>query len=176
MAILGYLMPTVITAIVVGITYIFMKQYLVKRYWEKQGVKYFGGSLISAITGAITKRAFWYDVQKMYEAGAKTGEPYLGYCEVLTEGLLLRDAQIIRNIMIKDFDHFVDRRNFMPKDDLHLHKMLFFMEGEEWKQTRAKLSPSFTTGKIKRLFPLFQSSAKKLVQHVHDSVDSETGK
>jgi len=176
MAILGYIIPVVVTIIVAVLTYIFVKLHLVKRFWEKQGVKYIGNNLLTFITGIIKKRSIWYDFITWHEAGAKTEEPYTGYCDMLNEGLILRDPEIIKNIMIKDFDHFENRRNLMPKDDPHLYKMLIVMEGEEWKQTRAKLSPAFTTGKIKRLFALFQSSAKKLVQHIGDIVDSETGK
>jgi len=173
--ILSYLISTVTTLIVVGLTYVFVRLYLVKKYWENQGVKYIGSSLITSITSLLKKRAIWYDIIAMYNTGDESNEPFVGYCEMLSQGLILRDAEVIKNIMIKDFDHFADRRSFIPKDDPHLHKMLFLMTGEEWKQTRAKLSPAFTTGKIKRLFPLFQSSAIKLVQHIKENVDSTTG-
>ncbi|XP_035706595.1 cytochrome P450 9e2 isoform X2 [Folsomia candida] len=57
-----------------------------------------------------------------------------------------------------------------PKNDYLFKKMLFFQKGEQWKALRSKLSPTFTTGKIKRLFSLFDQSGKKLVKYVEQEI------
>jgi len=93
--------------------------------------------------------------------------PYMGYAEGLSNGFVVRDVELLKNIMIKDFDYFPDRRTFDAKGDPHIGKMLIFLKGEEWKQMRSALSPTFTTGKIKRMFNMFQATGRKFVRYIH---------
>ncbi|ROT79404.1 Cytochrome P450 9e2 [Penaeus vannamei] len=79
--------------------------------------------------------------------------------------LLVGDPEIMRHIYVKDFDHFMDRRTFnMPsKKDRVMANMLSMKTGEEWKKLRAIMSPTFTSGKIKGMFPLVCKKADQLV-------------
>ena len=122
--------------------------------------------MIPNLITAFKKRSMWYDTMDMHEVMKSSDVPHMGYAEVLSDAIVVRDLEIIKNVCIKDFDHFVDRRNMTPDDDPHMSKMLFFTVGEEWKQMRSKMSPTFTTGKIKRMFQLFQTSGNKLVEHI----------
>lgn len=52
---------------------------------------------------------------------------------------------------------------------------LFNMEGEEWRQLRNKLSPTFTSGKMKGMYPLVEACATNfeghIAQHQGENVD-----
>ncbi|KAK4301961.1 hypothetical protein Pmani_025926 [Petrolisthes manimaculis] len=69
--------------------------------------------------------------------------------------------------MVKDFDHFTDRRTFQLKQgrDKYLHNMLSGKTGHEWKALRSLVSPIFTSGKIKHMYPLVCKNADVLVAH-----------
>lgn len=48
----------------------------------------------------------------------------------LMPGLILRDAELIKQITIKDFDHFMSHRPFLPEDaDPVWGKTLFALTG-----------------------------------------------
>lgn len=77
------------------------------------------------------------------------GEKYCGFYQMKTPFLMVRDPELINNILIKDFSHFVDR-GFHKDPALNIiANGLFFMEGSKWKVMRQKLSPGFTSGKLK---------------------------
>lgn len=69
--------------------------------------------------------------------------------------LLLRDPQLIKQIFIKDFDHFVNRRNIIQTTGENLTtRSLVLMENDEWRNMRTTLSPAFTGRKMRQMFEL----------------------
>ncbi len=73
---------------------------------------------------------------------------------------MVTDLEVARNILIKDFDYFADRRSFPMDESTYANKivanMLTAIKGEKWKKVRNMLSPAFTSGKLKAMFPLIE--------------------
>ncbi len=71
--------------------------------------------------------------------------------------LIVNDLDLARNILIKDFDHFTDRRIFAIDTTSESNKlvanMLTMLTGEKWKKVRSMMSPAFTSGKLKAMAP-----------------------
>ena len=70
--------------------------------------------------------------------------------------VLINDPDLIKEITVKAFDHFVDRTTeengkLATRITPEASKMLTTLMGEEWKVMRAAVSPTFTTGKLKHL-------------------------
>ena len=73
----------------------------------------------------------------------------------LKPSLVVGDPELIKDILVKDFHNFTDRRK---GTNIHpiLRQHLVLAEGEQWKRVRGIVSPSFSSGKMKRMYPLIK--------------------
>lgn len=72
--------------------------------------------------------------------------------------------------MVKDFHLFVNRRKTDLIDEL-LNIGLFNAEDDAWKRMRGITSPAFTSGKLRSVQPIIQSSVEKLVAYFNRLTD-----
>lgn len=92
-----------------------------------------------------------------------------GLYEFFRPILVINDPELIKNVLVKDFEHFSDRRKFDRKAgtterDMVLMEMVTSKNGPEWKGLRSVVTPVFTSGKIKSMFPLVCDKADALVR------------
>ncbi len=78
----------------------------------------------------------------------------------------MRDPDIIKDICIKNFDHFVDHARFVSEFvDPIFAAGLPFKKGQTWKDTRTVVSPVFTSNKMKMMFKSLTENGKDFVQY-----------
>ncbi|CAG9858843.1 unnamed protein product [Phyllotreta striolata] len=116
--------------------------------------------------GPITRR--YYDAFK--KNGHKFGGVYLG----LTPNLVIVDPLLTRNIMTSDFEYFMNRGIFHGNGDT-VAANLFTQDKEIWKIKRPKLTPVFTTAKLKFYFNTIKKCADELetnlLKYTTDDID-----
>ncbi|XP_055691179.1 probable cytochrome P450 6d4 [Lutzomyia longipalpis] len=76
--------------------------------------------------------------------------------------LFIRDPELCRRILIKDFQYFHDRGIYSNAEADPLSAHLVALNGESWKNLRNKLSPAFTTGKLRGMFESIAEANKNL--------------
>lgn len=91
-------------------------------------------------------------------------EKYFGMYIFHNPILVINDAELIRLILVKDFQHFADRgiHSNLNVDPMSFN--LFRLPGEKWRHLRTKLSPIFTSGKLKQLYPLLLEVSDELLE------------
>lgn len=91
-------------------------------------------------------------------------EKVVGVYRMTTPCLLIRDLDIIRHIMIKDFDCFSDRGVSFSEGGLGAN--LFHAESDLWRVLRNRFTPLFTSGKLKNMLYLMDERGDKFVDYV----------
>ena len=81
---------------------------------------------------------------------------------------LVKDINIIKNILIKDFDVFYGRGLTINEDIEPLAAHVFNLDGPRWKTLRHVLTPLFSSGKIKNIFYLINDCADNLERSLRE--------
>lgn len=120
-------------------------------YWQRRGIKY-----VPATSPFGNFGPAFLQKKQMGEVGLdhyrNTTEPYIGLFACIRPVLLIRDPELIRHILIKDFQHFVDRGVYSDEKNDPVSAHLFSLSGDKWRNLRVKLTPAFTSGKLKAMF------------------------
>ncbi|XP_037051281.1 probable cytochrome P450 6a14 [Bradysia coprophila] len=80
--------------------------------------------------------------------------------------LIVNDPEVIQEVIIKDFSSFHDRGMFVDAEVDPLSAHLFSLSGQKWRDLRVKVSPTFTSGKLKVMYPTIRDCAKTLQDHL----------
>ncbi|XP_018431728.1 PREDICTED: cytochrome P450 3A29-like [Nanorana parkeri] len=85
--------------------------------------------------------------------------------------LAVMDPAIIKSILVKEcYSLFTNRRNFGLNGPLH--SAVSVAADEQWKRIRTVLSPTFTSGKLKQMFPIIKHYGDLLVKNIQKKVDN----
>ncbi|XP_058426540.1 cytochrome P450 3A12-like [Diceros bicornis minor] len=87
--------------------------------------------------------------------------------------LAITDPDMIKTVLVKEcYNAFTNRRSFGPMG--FMKKAISLSEDEQWKRIRNLLSPTFTSGKLKEMFPIIGQYGNMLVKNLRK--EAEKGK
>ena len=94
-----------------------------------------------------------------------------GFSDTNRNQLLVADAEALKDILVRDFNHFMDRQS-VTKIPV-ISKFLNLLNGQEWRNMRSIVSPTFSSGKMKAMLPLMNKSLENLMIVFEQSVTRE---
>ncbi|XP_061395486.1 cytochrome P450 6d1-like [Musca vetustissima] len=161
-------MLTLLLLIVLTSLYIFAKRHYSK--WERLG---FESDKAAIPLGSMAKvfhkeRSFGLVLSDIYY---KCHEKVVGIYLFFRPALLIRDAELARQILTSDFNSFHDRGFYVDEKHDPMSANLFTMEGQSWRSLRMKLTPSFSSGKLKGMFDTVDDVADKLISHLAEKLE-----
>ncbi|XP_075165623.1 cytochrome P450 6a9-like [Haematobia irritans] len=144
-------------------------------YWQCQGIACEEPHFIFGnLYGMQSKRSFSQIWEEYYERFKGTG-PFAGFYWFSKPGVFVLDPELIKLILVKDFAKFSDRGLYHNVRDDPLSGQLFFLDGNKWKNMRNKLSPTFTSGKMKYMFPTITQVGQELINVLEKMVEDDGG-
>jgi cytochrome P450 family 6 len=143
---------TIFTAVFTGVYLYFIRNF---NFWKKRGIPYlkptpFVGNLKELV---FQKVGTGHHLQKIYDENKDV--PYVGLFSFDQPSLVIRDLELVKNILVKDSQNFIDR--IITFDEMlgpFFGKTMFTLKGQRWRHIRVNLTPVFTSGKMKNMFYL----------------------
>ncbi|XP_075538299.1 cytochrome P450 3A24-like isoform X2 [Dermacentor variabilis] len=82
--------------------------------------------------------------------------------------LLVKDVDLLKKVLIEDFQVFPDRGNIMGvlPAPINPEALVFVASVHRWKSLRGAISPAFTTSKLTQAFKVFETSSEALADIV----------
>ncbi|XP_059226317.1 probable cytochrome P450 6a21 [Stomoxys calcitrans] len=167
-------LSTLLLTLVCGlVVYLLVRWKKNRSYWQSLGIPCEEPHLILGnVWGVQTKRGFSDVWQQYYDRFKGTG-PFAGFYWFLKPAVFVLEPELIKQILIKDFTNFTDRGFFHNEKDDPLSGQLFLLDGGKWKNMRNKLSPTFTSGKMKFMFPTVIKVGHEFVEVLGKMLDAE---
>ncbi|XP_039955220.1 cytochrome P450 6a9-like [Bactrocera tryoni] len=150
---------------------IFMHRRL--NYWRRLGVAHDKPNWLLGNLAGIHRTVSYADISRNIYLKYKGTGPFCGFYFFLRPAVVLLDVDLIKNVLITDFANFADRGMFNNERDDPLTGHLFLLDGHKWRSLRGKLSPTFSSGKMKFMFPTIVEVTHNLVEVLGEQLREE---
>ncbi|XP_055923101.1 probable cytochrome P450 9f2 isoform X3 [Eupeodes corollae] len=135
-------------------------------FFEKIGIPYDKPfPLFGSQKDIVLRKSSMYDnVNRLYK---QFNTSIAGVFDQRNPTFIIRDPEVLKQITIKDFDHFVNHRQvFSVEDDELFGNALSNLHNEKWKAMRSTLSPVFTGSKMRQMFVLINEVAHESMKYL----------
>lgn len=141
-------------------------------YWKSRGFvqlspEFFFGDIVDLFHGKHSFGEFFESLYKKHKHHKLIGV-YFSY----KPAILVNDPVLVQNVMIREFSKFHDRPVPFDLEREPLHAHLFHLPGQKWRDLRVKLSPTFTSGKLKGMFQVLKDCSDVLAEYIDRNVKS----
>lgn len=145
----------VLVSVLLLATFYLYCKYL-QTYWARKGVFSYPSTFPFGHSADIILRKtnFGISFKNLYNKVQERGFRYVGYYFFTKPTLVVVDLDMVKSILITDYQHFTDHGVYCNEKVDPINAHLFTYHGEKWKKLRTKLSPAFTSEKLKRMLPI----------------------
>ncbi|KAI1308678.1 Cytochrome P450 3A11 [Halotydeus destructor] len=158
-----YVATTVLSVVIVYLYTYFKRKH---SFWKDKGVP--TPRVLPIVGHALDLTlAPFHDV--MARNTKECGKTY-GTYQVTRPILMTSDPEIIKNVTIRDSHIFINHQDFSDVFGEVGKRFLLNLRDDEWRRMRNIMSPAFTSGKMKGMFPVIRNCAKNSLVALEDYV------
>lgn len=150
---------SVVTALLA--TYAFIQHKY--QYWKKLGVPYLPPTFPYGNRSKTTRQVSFL-LQEFYIALKDSQSPIFGMYFMQRPITIVCHIELVKDVLIKDFQYFQDRGFYSNAEADPLSANLLTLDSDTWRKLRHKLSPTFTSGKMKFMYPTMIEVGHKFEQ------------
>lgn len=139
-------------------------------YWKKRGVKCAPGTNVfgNFFECLLARKPLRDHLRDLYLQGGD--EKFIGFYVLDKPFLILRDPEAIKNVLVKDFKNF-SNRSIAPNHVDYIGSVnIFSLRNPAWKVLRQRISPVFTSSKLKNMFDLILETGTDLEAHLRNLI------
>ncbi|EFN63661.1 Cytochrome P450 9e2 [Camponotus floridanus] len=158
---------TIILSILAGILVIYYYSSSCKRSndFQQHGIPYQNPQVVKRLWQVfIRPKSFAAVIQELYNFYPVA--KYIGFFNFSQSVVVVRDLELIKSVGIKNFDSFQDHIFFSSSEDPPFGKNLLALRGDQWRDIRTLLSPSFTSSKMRAMFQLMSECAVNFSEYL----------
>lgn len=169
---MSMLLWLILSVIFIGLLYFYIKFQLKYRFWQKLNVPHLPPTFpVGNIQEWAKSQHFAFVSQKLHNSLRSFGD-YAGTYFISSPMLVVLTPEFAKTVFIRDFQYFTDRGLYSNKKSDPLSGNLFFVDGLEWRMLRQKISPTFTSGKIKMMFHTVLSISDALERQLNNDIQT----
>lgn len=157
--------------VVISLVYILLKR--TYSYWDRKGFKTAPGCSLwfGHIQSVLFGRESYSDILlRLYKS---TNDRFIGIYSGFTPVLLVRDVELIKTILIKEFNTFINRPMYSDPEHDPISDHLLATTDERWKNMRQILTPAFTGSKLKGMFSTAIACSSEIQNYLMKVADSD---
>lgn len=147
-----------------------------KNYWRDHGVPHVESPIFWGTFGnpMFMKESVTSVMQRIYKHPNSKGQPFVGVNVFYKPAIFVRDPELVKRIMVKDFNDFSTRfTSGDPVIDPIGANNLFQVKNPIWRGMRTKLTPVFTSGKMRQWFRFVEIVGNNLNKRLHKMTPTE---
>lgn len=149
--------------LVILITFYLYLNYL-HQYWKRENFPYIEPEFFYGNARGIGTKFVHADFWKTMYLKLKSRGPIAGVYLFYERFAIITDLDLVNRILVKDFHNFSNRGLYFNERDDPASANLFNIENERWKNLRHKISPAFTSGKLKLMCPIISEISDQLIE------------
>lgn len=140
-------------------------------YWKNLGVPYVEPRIPYGNIQGRKRKFHSSQVFRRFYDELKVKGKYGGIYFFTKPTLIVTDLDFVKTVLIKDFQYFHDRGMYHNVKDDPLSGHLLNLEGDKWKKLREKLSPTFSSGKMKYMLPTIVQVGERLEKFMYKTIE-----
>lgn len=137
----------IFSGIIISIVYLVLKWK--QNYWTRRGITQLNPNILFGdVKSMVWDKKLQIDFRlDLYRQCKKLNYKEIGLYIGLVPVYMPIDYNLIKRILVRDFDYFAERGMYHHEQDFATVNLLHF-GGKKWKNRRAQLSPLFSTGQV----------------------------
>lgn len=140
-------------------------------YWQRRGIPCDSPHWIHGNLHGLSKTiSFAEAFIKVYRRYSGSG-PFCGFYLLQKPAVLVLTPELAKQVLIKNFSNFSERGLYVNEKDEPLTGHLFLLQSQKWRVMRNKLTPTFTSGQMKFMFPTVVSVAEQFVETLNSDIE-----
>ncbi|KAF2901684.1 hypothetical protein ILUMI_04497 [Ignelater luminosus] len=144
-------------------------------YWKRQGV-YTPKPIIpfgNAKGYLLQKLNMGVGIKNAYDDIESKGKKLGGYYFFGKPIFIPVDLDLVKSMKYKGFMHFTNHLNTCDEESDPLTGHLFMLKDAKWRNLRIKLTPTFTSGRMKMMFQTLMDCSHSLVKVIDKHIEEK---